>query len=93
MCSQECQASTPCLGAALRRTECISLKVRLVGKTTLGLQFLMDGRAGREASTYAVGIEDRNFSVAASHGWSLEGIEIFELIPPELSLDQGRCRR
>ncbi len=24
---------------------------------------------------------------AASHGWSLDGIEIFELVPPELSLD------
>ena len=31
--------------------------------------------------------EDELRASAASHGWSLEGIEIFELVPPELSLD------
>jgi circadian clock protein KaiC len=59
------------------------------GKTTLGLQFLMDGAARGERGLYITLSESKIelVSVAASHGWSLEGIEIFELIPPELSLD------
>ena len=26
-------------------------------------------------------------SVADRHGWSLDGLEIYELVPPELGLD------
>jgi circadian clock protein KaiC len=54
------------------------------GKTTLALQFLQEGRARGEACLYVTlsetGTELR--AVAASHGWSLDGIELFELSPP-----------
>ena len=62
------------------------------GKTTLGLQFLMDGRDRGEATLYVTLSESRNelLHAAATHGWDLDGIEIFELVPPELSLDPER---
>ena len=58
------------------------------GKTTLGLQFLLDGRAGRGCLYITLSESKRELlSVAERHGWSLDGVEIFELVPPELSLD------
>nr|WP_302474229.1 ATPase domain-containing protein [Roseococcus sp. MDT2-1-1] len=59
------------------------------GKTTLGLQFLLEGARAGERGLYvtlsetAAELRDG----AASHGWSLDGIEIFELVPPESLLD------
>ncbi|HVL29300.1 MAG TPA: ATPase domain-containing protein [Sphingomicrobium sp.] len=62
------------------------------GKTTLGLQFLLDGRDAGETCLYITLSESKDelMHVAATHNWSLDGIEIFELVPPELSLDQER---
>ena len=59
------------------------------GKTTLGLQFLLDGLKRGERGLYITLSESRRelLSVAERHGWSLEGVEIYELVPPELSLD------
>lgn len=59
------------------------------GKTTLGLQFLLAGARLGETCLYITLSESKRelLSVASRHGWSLEGIEIFELVPPELSLD------
>jgi circadian clock protein KaiC len=59
------------------------------GKTSMALQFLMDGAAHGELGLYITLSETRDelCSVAASHGWIFEGIEIFEMMPPELSLD------
>ncbi|MCJ2083018.1 ATPase domain-containing protein [Methylobacterium sp. J-090] len=59
------------------------------GKTTLGLQFLMEGVRSGERALYITLSESRRelFSVAERHGWSLDGIDIYELVPPELSLD------
>ncbi|CAA2103529.1 Circadian clock protein kinase KaiC [Methylobacterium bullatum] len=59
------------------------------GKTTLGLQFLLDGAARGETCLYITLSESRRelMSVSERHGWSLEGVEIYELVPPELSLD------
>jgi circadian clock protein KaiC len=59
------------------------------GKTTLGLQFLLDGIARGERGLYITLSETRNelVAVAKTHGWSLDGIEIYELVPAELSLD------
>lgn len=55
------------------------------GKTTLALQFLMEGRGHGESCLYVTlsetAIELR--AVAASHGWSLDGIEVFELARTE----------
>ena len=62
------------------------------GKTTLGLQFLRDGAANGERCLYITLSESRKELIqsAATHGWTLDGIEIFELVPPELSLDAER---
>ncbi|WP_414472787.1 ATPase domain-containing protein [Microvirga sp. M2] len=59
------------------------------GKTTLGLQFLLDGVTAGERCLYITLSESKRelLSVAERHGWSLDGIEIYELVPPELSLD------
>ncbi|HUB14072.1 MAG TPA: ATPase domain-containing protein [Acetobacteraceae bacterium] len=59
------------------------------GKTTLALQFLRNGSANGERCLYITLSETRQelIAAAASHDWSLDGIDIYELIPPELSLD------
>jgi circadian clock protein KaiC len=52
------------------------------GKTTLALQFLLDGAARGERGLYVTLSEtaDELCSVARSHGWSLDQLDIFELI-------------
>jgi circadian clock protein KaiC len=52
-----------------------------VGKTTLAMQFLIEGARRGERCLYVTLSESRDEmeAVAASHGWSLEGIEIIEL--------------
>ncbi len=62
------------------------------GKTTLALQFLLDGAARGEKGLYVTLSEsERELRlVAKRHGWSLDGISIFELVPPEASLDPER---
>lgn len=62
------------------------------GKTTLALQFLMAARERGENTLYVTLSEGRDELVAsaATHGWSLDGIEIYELVPAELSLDPAR---
>ena len=51
------------------------------GKTTLSLQFLLEGVARGERGLYVTlsETEDELRSVAASHGWSLGGIDIYQL--------------
>lgn len=51
------------------------------GKTTLAIQFLLDGRDRGEAGLYITLSENAREleSVARSHGWSLDGIEMFQL--------------
>jgi circadian clock protein KaiC len=55
------------------------------GKTTLALQFLLRGVRNGERGLYITLSEtkDELLTVAASHGWSLEGMEIFELVNEE----------
>jgi circadian clock protein KaiC len=62
------------------------------GKTTLALQFLRDGNARGERGLYITLSESRTelLAAAASHGWSLDGIDIYEFVPPELSLDPAQ---
>ncbi|MGC5779557.1 ATPase domain-containing protein [Methylobacterium sp. NFXW15] len=59
------------------------------GKTTLAMQFLLEGVRRGESGLYITLSESRRelLNVARRHGWSLDGIEICELVPPELSLD------
>jgi circadian clock protein KaiC len=62
------------------------------GKTTLALQFLMDGvRQGESVLYISLSETERELQlVARRHGWSLDGISVFELVPPEASLDPNR---
>lgn len=55
------------------------------GKTTLALQFLLEGARQGEKGLYVTLSETRQEleDGARSHGWSLEGIEIVELIPDQ----------
>jgi len=55
------------------------------GKTTLGLQFLLDGLRRGETGLYVTLSEtaEELRTVAASHGWTLGGLEIFELVSEE----------
>ncbi len=55
------------------------------GKTTLGIQFLLEGVAQGQAGLYVTLSEtgEELRTVAASHGWSLEGLSIFELVTAE----------
>jgi len=58
------------------------------GKTTLGLQFLLHGAAVGERVLY-VALSESKLELmegAESHGWSLDGVEIFEFAPTEDSL-------
>jgi circadian clock protein KaiC len=59
-----------------------------VGKTTLGLQFLLEGARNNEKVLYITLSEtkDELLSVARSHGWSLEKIHLFELSAVEQQL-------
>lgn len=61
------------------------------GKTTLGLQFLLEGVKKGERGLYITLSETKEelLGVAESHGWSLDEIALFELAPPErLSSDE-----
>src|SRR5215471_20983136 len=62
-----------------------------VGKTTLALQFLMEGARRGERVLYVTLSEtnDELQAVARSHGWTLDGIELFELTPTAEALDPG----
>jgi circadian clock protein KaiC len=55
------------------------------GKTTLGLQFLLEGRARGERGLLIALSEttEELEAVAVSHGWSLDGIDLFELTSAE----------
>src|SRR5260370_1370271 len=55
------------------------------GKTTLGMQFVLAGRDGDEKVLFVGMSESLNelHTVAVAHGWSLGGIELCELVPPD----------
>jgi circadian clock protein KaiC len=60
------------------------------GKTTIALQYLLTGAALGERCLYITlsETEDELRASAVSHGWVLDGIEIYELVPPESLLDE-----
>src|SRR3954467_8036218 len=63
------------------------------GKTTIALQFLLEGaRAGEKCLYITLSETDSELrDGAASHGWTLgAGIEVFELLPPESLLDSDQ---
>ncbi|MBV7535642.1 AAA family ATPase [Duganella sp. sic0402] len=59
------------------------------GKTTLALQYLIEGVRGGDTTLYITlaetAVELRG--VAQSHGWDMQGIHIEEIIPDEKALD------
>ncbi len=59
------------------------------GKTTLALQFLLEGRDRGEPVLYVTLSEtaDELKSVARSHGWSLDGVEVYQLSRSSLDLE------
>jgi circadian clock protein KaiC len=60
------------------------------GKTTVALQFLMEGARAGEKGLYITlsETEQELRDGAASHGWTLsDSIEVYELLPPESLLD------
>ena len=58
------------------------------GKTTMALQFLLEGARRGEPVLYVTLSETKEelTAVARSHGWSLEGVTLHELVPPAESL-------
>ena len=58
------------------------------GKTTLALQYLLEGARIGEPVLYVTlsETEEELRAMAASHGWNLDGVTIRELVPPEESL-------
>ena len=61
-----------------------------VGKTTLGLQFLLEGVKNGETALYVTLSEsgEELNAVAKSHGWSLEGMHIYEQLIGEEALSE-----
>jgi circadian clock protein KaiC len=61
-----------------------------VGKTTLGLQFLLEGVRHGEKALYITLSETRSelISVAASHHWDMSGVEVYEHLIGEQSLTE-----
>jgi len=62
------------------------------GKTTIALQFLLEGaRLGERVLYITLSETERELRlVAKRHGWSLGSIDVFELVPPETTLDPDR---
>ncbi|WP_441278612.1 ATPase domain-containing protein [Tardiphaga sp. 172_B4_N1_3] len=63
------------------------------GKTTVALQFLLEGaRVGEKCLYITLSETDSELrDGAASHGWTLDkSIEVFELLPPESLLDEDQ---
>src|SRR5438046_812135 len=63
------------------------------GKTTVALQFLLEGaKIGEKCLYITLSETERELRAgAASHGWALGGdIDVFELLPPESLLDSDQ---
>jgi len=64
------------------------------GKTTLSLQFLLEGLRQGEQCLYITLSEtaEELREVASAHGWSLEGLHLFELGSAEGAMGNGRLQ-
>ena len=62
------------------------------GKTTLAMQFLLEGARRGERTLYvslSETVKELKL-VAKRHGWSLQGIDLFELVSSDMTLDPDR---
>ena len=83
------------LGGGMRRNRLYLIEGNPgTGKTTLALQFLIEGAAQGERGLYITLSEtDAELRAgAASHGWTLDGVDVFELVPPESLLDESQAQ-
>ncbi|WP_126173728.1 ATPase domain-containing protein [Altericroceibacterium xinjiangense] len=62
------------------------------GKTTIGMQFLVEGvKAGEKVLYITLSETELELRASAvSHGWTLDGISVFELVPAESLLDEDQ---
>ena len=62
------------------------------GKTTMAVQFLIEGQLAGESTLYITlsETEEELRATARAHGWALDGIGMFELVPPESLLDEAQ---
>lgn len=62
------------------------------GKTTAAMSFLRAGAAAGERTLYITlsETEEELRESARSHGWTLDGVEVFQLVPPESLLDENQ---
>ena len=77
------------LGGGLRATGCIwSKAIRVLAKLRWACSFCSKASATRSAVLYVTLSETREelSAVVSSHGWSLEGLDVCELMPSEESL-------
>ncbi|MBW3539919.1 MAG: AAA family ATPase [Planctomycetes bacterium] len=78
------------LGGGFRRNRAFLVQgVSGSGKTTLGLKFAIHGaQAGEKVLRVGTSESEQEIrEVAASHGWSLEGVTIYHHAPPEHGVD------
>ncbi len=61
------------------------------GKTTTGMQFLLEGARQGEPVLYITLAESRSElqAVADSHGWDISGVQVHEVLPPENLLESN----
>ena len=81
------------LGGGLTRARLYLLEGKPgTGKTTASLQFLLDGVRQGERSLYITMSETEAElrETASSHGWTLDGVDVFELVAPESLLDENQ---
>ena len=59
------------------------------GKTTIATQFLLEGKTRGEACLYVTLSESKKemLDTARSHGWNIDALTIFELVPSETMLN------
>lgn len=62
-----------------------------VGKTTLSLQFLLEGARRGERCLYVTLSETRHelYAVAASHGWDVSKVDVYEMYAGEALAEDG----
>jgi circadian clock protein KaiC len=63
------------------------------GKTTLALQFLLEGASAGEKGLYITlsETEEELRETGTSHGWTIpDAVKVFELVPPENLLDESQ---